>query len=252
MSTADVAPASAPPRPLPRLLPGGAGGGSNEGIYALLFDMDGTLCDTDPIHHEVFADLLQRHGKNGGARIDDDFFRAHIAGRTNEAIFGDLFPELDPAEHERMAEAKEAEFRTLAESKLERLPGLTELLAWASDAGVRVVAVTNAPRPNAELMLRALRLEDAFEHLVIGTECARAKPHPDPYLRGMELVGATDASRCVAFEDSPTGLGAAVAAGVPTVGVLTAQPRHALEAAGASLCVGDFTAPELLAALEGK
>ena len=213
MSTADVAPASAPPKPLPRLLPGGAGGGSNEGIYALLFDMDGTLCDTDPIHHEVFADLLQRHGKNGGARIDDDFFRAHIAGRTNEAIFGDLFPELDPTEHERMAEAKELEFRNLAESKLERLPGLTQLLAWASNAGIRVVAVTNAPRPNAELMLRALRLEDAFEHLVIGTECARAKPHPDPYLRGMELVGATDASRCVAFEDSPTGLGAAVAAG---------------------------------------
>ena len=143
MSTADVAPASAPPKP-PRLLPGGAGGGSNEGIYALLFDMDGTLCDTDPIHHEVFADLLQRHGKNGGARIDDDFFRAHRRAHQRGHLRGPL-PRARPTEHERMAEAKELEFRNLAESKLERLPGLTELLAWASNAGIRVVAVTNAP-----------------------------------------------------------------------------------------------------------
>lgn len=84
------------------------------------------------------------------------------------------------------------------------------------DEGIRKVAVTNAPRLNAELMLRALDLEGYFEHLVIGTECARAKPFPDPYLEGMRLVGATDPSRCVAFEDSPTGLGAAVAAGIPT------------------------------------
>lgn len=84
------------------------------------------------------------------------------------------------------------------------------------DEGVRKVAVTNAPRLNADLMLRALDLEGYFEHLVIGTECARAKPFPDPYLEGMRLVGAADPSRCVAFEDSPTGLGAAVAAGIPT------------------------------------
>lgn len=86
------------------------------------------------------------------------------------------------------------------------------------DGGIRKVAVTNAPRLNAELMLRALGLEGYFEHLVIGTECTRAKPFPDPYLEGMRLVGATDAARCVAFEDSPTGLGAAVAAGIPTAG----------------------------------
>ena len=186
------------PKPLPSILT--AAGGTNEGIYAVLFDMDGTLCDTDPIHHEVFSDLLLKHGKNGGKPIDDEFFRLNIAGRTNEAIFGAIWPELDEATHAKMADEKEAEFRRLAESKLERLPGLTQLLRWIDDEGIRKVAVTNAPRPNAELMLRALDLEGYFEHLVIGTECTRAKPFPDPYLEGMRLVGATDASRCVAFE----------------------------------------------------
>jgi HAD superfamily hydrolase (TIGR01509 family) len=110
--------------------------------------------------------------------------------------------------------------RRLAGSKLSRLPGLTELLKWIDDKGIRKVAVTNAPRLNAELMLTALDLEGYFEHLVIGTECSRAKPFPDPYLEGMRLVGAADAAVCVAFEDSPTGLGAAVAAGIPTAGAL--------------------------------
>ena len=235
---------------MPSLLPDGGGGGTTDGIYAMLFDMDGTLTDTDPIHHEVFSDLLMKHGKNGGVPIDDEFFRLRIAGRTNEAIFPDIWPELDEATHAKMADEKEAEFRRLAASKLSRLPGLTELLRWIDDKGIRKVAVTNAPRPNAELMLKALDLEGYFEHLVIGTECTRAKPFPDPYLEGMRLVGATDASRCVAFEDSPTGLGAAVAAGIPTVGILTAQPREALEGAGASLCVMDFAAPELMSALQ--
>ena len=121
--------------------------------------MDGTLCDTDPLHHEVFSNLLLAHGKNGGVPIDTNFFHEHIAGRTNEDIFADLWPELSVPEREAMWEKKEEDFRTLAASKLERLPGLTELLAWIDSRGVRKVAVTNAPRPNAELMLRALGLE---------------------------------------------------------------------------------------------
>ena len=114
---------------------------------------------------------------------------------------------------------------------------------------------TTAPRPNAELMLRALGLADppAFEVLVIGTECARAKPFPDPYLEGMRLLGATDPARCVAFEDSPTGMAAAVAAGAPSVGVTTSQSPAALFGAGCVLSAISPTMPLLLAgrALQG-
>ena len=131
---------SAPARVLPSLLPDGSGGGDDAGIYACLFDMDGTLCDTDPLHHEVFSNLLLAHGKNGGVPIDDDFFHKHIAGRTNEDIFADLWPELSVPEREAMWEKKEEDFRALAASKLQRLPGLTELLAWIDARGIRKVA----------------------------------------------------------------------------------------------------------------
>jgi beta-phosphoglucomutase-like phosphatase (HAD superfamily) len=95
-------------------------------------------------------------------------------------------------------------------------------------------------------MLRGLRLEPFFEALVLGEECARAKPHPDPYLRGLELIGLAGSPRdAIAVEDSPAGLRAAVAAGIPTVGVTSTQSAEALLEAGACAVVADFH--ELLA-----
>ena len=129
---------SAPARVLPSLLPDGSGGGDDAcGIYACLFDMDGTLCGTDPLHHEVFSNLLLAHGKNGGVPIDDDFFHwLYRPGRTNEDIFADLWPELSVPEREAMWEKKEEDFRALRRDQAARLPGLTELLAWIG-GGIR-------------------------------------------------------------------------------------------------------------------
>jgi beta-phosphoglucomutase-like phosphatase (HAD superfamily) len=97
-------------------------------------------------------------------------------------------------------------------------------------------------------MLSALGLDTFFETLVIGAECSRAKPHPEPYLEGMRRLGV-DAAHCVAFEDSPSGMTSAVAAGLPTFGVLTSQSCEALRAAGAVACIADFRDAALWAAL---
>ena len=88
-------------------------------------------------------------------------------------------------------------------------------------------------------MLSALGLEAFFETLVIGAECSRAKPHPEPYLEGLRRLGVA-AAEAVAFEDSPSGMASAVSAGLPTFGVLTSQSAEALRAAGAVDCIRDF------------
>lgn len=74
--------------------------------------------------------------------------------------------------------------------------------------------------------------------MVIGYECARAKPHADPYLEGLSRLGLT-ADVCVAFEDSVNGVASAVSAGLYTVGVCGAS-REKLQGVGAGLCVVDF------------
>lgn len=69
------------------------------------------------------------------------------------------------------------------------MAGLDNLCAWLKENGVRRAAVTNAPRPNAELLISLLGLGEFFELLIIGAECERAKPFPDPYLRAVKELG---------------------------------------------------------------
>jgi len=209
-------------------------------VKGILFDIDGTLCDSDPLHLAVFQDLLEEEGFRGGERIDHAFFNEHIAGRHNPEIARDLFP--DWTEEARVAfyTRKEAEFRRRAVAGgLAPVEGLGDFLRWVEGSGIKRIAVTNAPRENAEVMLRALGLEGFFAGVVLGEACARAKPHPDPYLEGMRRLGVS-AGEAVALEDSPSGMRAAVAAGLPCFGVLTGQTEETLVRAGAVATVRDY------------
>ncbi len=142
-------------------------------------------------------------------------------------------------------EEKEAVFRKLVTGKIQPVPGLMALLAIADKAGVPVVAVTNAPRLNAEMLLAGLGIMDRFQAIVIGDELPHAKPHPQPYLEGMRAVNAT-AARSVAFEDSRSGIKSASAAGIPTVGIRTSLSHADLVEAGALLTAPAFDDPDLM------
>lgn len=209
----------------------------------LLFDLDGTLTDTDALHFEAYRILLARFGM----AITHADYKSRIMGATNAAIMTWLFPEKSSAAHQELGDEKERLFRSLAGS-MTRLPGLTPLLDWAQLHGLKTAVVTNAPRANAEMMLAALDLAARFPVLVIGDELARGKPDPLPYLTALDRLGA-DAGRAFAFEDSRSGVAAAHAAGVETFGLMTGLDAGTLAAAGASTAITDFRDPLLLQAL---
>src|ERR1700704_7212002 len=94
------------------------------------------------------------------------------------------------------------------------------LLALADRASIPMVAVTNAPRLNAEMLLSGLGIADRFKDLVIGDELPHGKPHPMPYLEGLRAVGAAPKAS-VAFEDSRSGVQSASSAGIATIGIRT-------------------------------
>lgn len=102
-----------------------------------------------------------------------------------------------------------------------------------------MVAVTNSTPENVRLMLDALQLTSAFQDIVFGAQCARAKPHPDPYLRGLQLLGVTN-ERALVFEDSPAGIQSGVAAGVRTIALATTQPVEVLAGLGVSDIIADY------------
>jgi beta-phosphoglucomutase len=212
----------------------------------LLFDLDGTLVDTDHLHVGAFATLLAERGRT--LSIHD--YRAHVMGAPNDAIMTYLFPDHPPHEQAGLLERKEELVRA-GMDRLTPTPGLLDLLGWAAERAVPCGVVTNAPRPNAEKMLAGLGLAERFPVLVIGDELARGKPDPLPYLTGLQRLGA-EAAHAVAFEDSRSGIRAASAAGIFTFGMRTALDDAALRAAGADAVISDFTDPALRAHLETR
>jgi phosphoglycolate phosphatase len=214
---------------------------------ALLFDIDGTLANTDPLHLEAFNRTLSPHGHV----FDHLRFTRELQGFSNAAIAERFLAGETPERQVAIMRDKEATFRELATAGIEPVPGLMALLDRADRAGVPMVAVTNAPRLNAEMLLDGLRITRRFRAVVIGDELAHGKPHPLPYLEGLRLAGAA-ASASIAFEDSRSGVRSASAAGIATVGVRTSLGHDDLVAAGAVMSVDRYDAGDLVEWLATK
>ncbi|XP_020113441.1 haloacid dehalogenase-like hydrolase domain-containing protein Sgpp [Ananas comosus] len=218
-------------------------------LEAVLFDIDGTLCDSDPLHYLAFRELLLEIGYNNGNPIDEEFFIKNIAGRSDTDAARNLFPDWDREKAMKFLDDKEALYRKLAPKQLVAVNGLNKICKWVSDRGLKRAAVTNAPRANAELMISILGLTDFFQAVVIGSECERAKPAPDPYLKALKELDASPQHAFV-FEDSPSGIKAGVAAGMPVIGLATRNPEKSLLEAGAVFLIKDYEDPKLWMALE--
>lgn len=203
-------------------------------LKALIFDMDGTLVHSDPVHLQAFAEILGPEG----IVIDEEMYRNSIIGHTNESIFASLLPHLPVEEHEVYADRKEAAFRRLA-LELKPLDGLIELFDWADSRGIRIALVTNAPLLNATHILDILGITDRFEVKITIDQVERGKPDPLPYLTALERLGLTS-TEAIAFEDSPSGMRAAKGAGLFSVGVLTGLSAQDMRELGADATIETF------------
>lgn len=202
--------------------------------FGLLFDLDGTLAETDPLHELAWREVLEARGVDLGA---DGYFK-RIRGRANPAIVASLLPGLDAAEALRVADDKEASFRQRATS-LSPTRGLMELIERARALGWGLAVVTNAPRVNAEHVLDLLGVRNAFSVVIVPQDVESPKPAPDAFVLGAQRLGLPS-GRALAFEDSPSGVRAAVAAAIPVAGLLTGHGADELRAAGADVVAADF------------
>lgn len=211
---------------------------------ALLFDLDGTLVDSDALHLEAFNRVMARYGQS----VDHARYMKDIQGHPNSAILESLFPGAG-ADHAHVADEKEALFRSMLEDDVAPIAGINAVLDWAGAHSFGVAVVTNAPRENAEAMLRASGLAGRFAVVVIGHELPRPKPDPLPYQTAMQQLGVTP-SRSVAFEDSRAGMRAAHGSGAYSFGITSGLDDATLRQAGARQTIADYTAPALWQHLE--
>ncbi|MFG3596221.1 HAD family hydrolase [Bradyrhizobium sp. RDI18] len=208
---------------------------------ALLFDIDGTLADTDALHLKAFNQVFGPHGHI----FDRERASKELMGFSNASISERFLPGHSPERQVAIIAEKEETFRKLASGQIQPLPGLMRLLDRADRTGISMVAVTNAPRLNAEMMLMGLGIMHRFKAVIIGDELAHGKPHPMPYLEGLRAVGAAP-GRSLAFEDSRSGVQSASAAGIATIGIRTSLGHDDLVAAGAVCTADSFDELELI------
>ncbi len=146
-------------------------------LAAILFDLDGTIANTDPIHYQAWREMLTDYGID----IDETFYKSRISGRTNPQIIEDLLPQLSSEEGARFADEKEERFRQKAREILKPMNGFAELIAWTETHKLKRALVTNAPKLNVEFMLEVLDIQEVFDTVVLGEDCIAGKPDPAPY-----------------------------------------------------------------------
>lgn len=213
-------------------------GGTLQGV---LFDMDGTLLDSEKIWDVALVDLATWLGGELSAAARTRMVGSSLA-RSVAILHHDLDVDADPESSGAYLTERTAElFRT----ELIWKPGARELLAAVRSAGVPAALVTSTHRRLTEIALDTLGRAN-FAAVVCGDEAARPKPNPDPYLRAAQLLGVP-AQRCVAVEDSPLGVAAASAAGcavlaVPSEVPLEPAPRVTVRHSLVGLSVDDLAA----------
>src|SRR5258706_9094229 len=179
---------------------------------AVLWDMDGTLLDSDDYHWRSWREVLAAEGfELTRERFAESFGRRNDA--TLRAYFGEGFP---LSEVERIGAIKEARYREMVRRHgIELLPGVGRWLAHLKANGWRQALASSASLLNVEAILGALKIEDFFDAIMSAEDVQTGKPDPEVFLVAAARVSAPP-PRCVVIEDAPAGLEAARLAGMRT------------------------------------
>ena len=186
-----------------------------EGL-ALIFDMDGVMVDSNPVHREAWIEFNRRYGLETTPEMLERMY-----GKRNDEILRDYFGDgLTPAELNARSLAKEALYREMAGRRIEQMlvPGLRAFLERYRAAPMAVGS--NAEPENVSFVLDRAGLSGYFRVVVDGRQVKHPKPSPDVYLLAGRLLNVPPAN-CIVFEDSPAGVAAARAAQMRVIGIRT-------------------------------
>ncbi len=184
-------------------------------ITTVIFDMDGVIVDTEPVHYFAY----QRHFAELGIVVPDDMY-ATFTGNSTKNIYQKLKERFAIEEDvEKLVSIKRALFNDAFDTKedLYLLPGVGELIRELHGRGMNLILASSSAHVTIRRIFDRFRLHPYFAHIVSGEEFPRSKPDPAIFLRAVELSG-DPAAQCVVIEDSTNGIRAAKAAGLYCIG----------------------------------
>jgi len=181
--------------------------------WAMIFDVDGTMVDNSKYHESAWIELGKRHN----IPIDHNFYMKNIHSKSNIDVAHDVFKEMVGLEKGlSFGVEKGAIYRQMYRPVLREIPGFTNLIKILSSMNVPCAAASNSPRPNIDMVLEELKIENCFCAVIDNSQVKKGKPDPEMFLAAAEKM-QVHPSKCIVIEDSISGFKAAENAKMPYI-----------------------------------
>ncbi|MGY6743769.1 MAG: HAD family hydrolase [Cecembia sp.] len=191
---------------------------------AIIFDMDGVICHTNPYHSIAFQEFFAKRG----LYPTEEEFALHMYGKSNSYILSHfLGRKIEGQELLELEDEKESLFREIYKDKVDPIAGFMDFFNSLKADGLPTGVGTSAPLANLELIAGTLGIIDKMESILASEHVKRHKPDPEVYLKSADQLKVKP-DACVVFEDSYSGVTAAKNAGMKVVGVLSSHNREEL------------------------
>jgi beta-phosphoglucomutase len=211
---------------------------SYDKLEAVVFDCDGVLVDSEPLHYRAFQAVL---GPLGLGHSYDAYLERYIGFDDRDAFleaFRENGRELDDATLARLIRAKEEVLQGIMAQGVSGFPGVVALVRELAANRVPLAVASGALRQEVNGFIKALGLTGFFSVIVSADEVARSKPHPETYLKVLEhfrndqaILADLNPQCCIAIEDTPSGIASAKDAGLYVIGVTNSFPEDQLPGA---------------------
>ncbi|MCF0058944.1 HAD family phosphatase [Dyadobacter sp. CY356] len=186
---------------------------------AVIFDMDGVIVHTNPYHSKAFREFFSSRDLHPS----DEDFSQHMFGKSNGYILSHFLERKIEGEELRvMEDEKESLFRKIYEPHIDPVSGIISFIEDLSQNGVKLGVATSAPVANLDLVFSKVPLREKMGSILASEDVKKHKPDPEVYLSSAKNLGVSPED-CVVFEDSFSGVSAALNAGMKVVGVLTSH-----------------------------
>jgi beta-phosphoglucomutase len=191
---------------------------------AVIFDMDGVICHTNPFHSKAFRIFFEKRN----LFPTDEEFSKHMFGKSNSYILKHfLGREIKGQEFHDLEFEKESLFREIYSDYVASIPDFLPFLESLKNEGCKTGVATSAPRANLDLIMGKLGFENLMESILASENVSNHKPHPEVYLKSADNLKIPP-QNCIVFEDSFSGVTAALNAGMKVIGVLSSHSKDEL------------------------
>jgi beta-phosphoglucomutase-like phosphatase (HAD superfamily) len=195
---------------------------------AVLFDMDGVILDSEPLHYQAAKLTFKDHGHN----LSYADYKKYFGGQTDKegiAQYCNLIG-IGRQSSEVARDKAQNYLKVASTANFVACPGSLELIQWLADNKTPLALVTGSLWHEAQMVLQAFNITELFSAVVAAEDVEHGKPHPAGYQKGAKALGV-EAPDCLVIEDAPSGINAARSAGMDCLAVTTTYAAEELAAA---------------------